>query len=106
MNLKDCKHALRPMQGLLVPFSICIVRINYIAHCLCCIVIPALTCLVAAGILRGPMPTTSPLPLTDVLRALADAGASDSLLGQVVRELVVSKTSVLPHSGTPMPPPP
>lgn len=51
------------------------------------------------------MPTTSPLPLTDVLRALADAGASDSLLGQVVRELVVSKTAVLPDSGTAMPAP-
>lgn len=51
------------------------------------------------------MPTTSPLPLTDVLRALADAGASDSLLGQVVRELVVSKSAVAPDPGTAMPAP-
>lgn len=38
------------------------------------------------------MAEPSPLPLSDVLRALADAGASNSLLGQVVRELVVSRT--------------
>jgi hypothetical protein len=42
------------------------------------------------------MATSPALPLTDVLRALADAGASDNLLGQVVRELVVSKTPLAP----------
>lgn len=39
------------------------------------------------------MPATSPLPLTDLLRALAHAGASDNLLGQAVRELVVSQAA-------------
>lgn len=59
-----------------------------------------MTCLAATEILRDPMVTTSALPLTDVLRALADAGASDNLLGQVVRELVVSKATVAPDPGS------
>lgn len=59
-----------------------------------------MTCLAATEILRDPMATTSALPLTDVLRALADAGASDNLLGQVVRELVVSKATVAPDPGS------
>lgn len=60
-----------------------------------------MTCLAAAEILRDPMATTSALPLTDVLRALADAGASDHLLGQVVRELVVSKATSTPDPAAP-----
>lgn len=61
---------------------------------LCRDVRPALTRLDLARILAPlPMPAAPPLPLTDLLRALAHAGASDSLLGQAVRELVVSKAA-------------